>query len=144
MATAAATAQRAHKTTIMMKGVSDFEVIGDITGVTWPGFTTDIIDVTHSLSATREKLAGRVDHGQVTVAINFVPGGTVNKKLYDAAGLLKEFQILEDGVEDSTSAKVTFDAIVQSWAPNQSAEGTVHSGTLTLEVSGPITQAAAS
>lgn len=51
-------------------------VLAEITGITPPSVTRDVIDATHSASPDRwrEHIPGLLDGGEVTVEGNFVPG----------------------------------------------------------------------
>lgn len=62
--------------------------VAEITSITPPSVTRDIIDATHSGSPDRwrEHIPGLKDGGEVTVEGNFVPGGTENDLLITIQG----------------------------------------------------------
>lgn len=131
--------------------------LGDIFDVEVPGFSADVIDVTHmespgagvggSGAAFKEKLGSLLDSGQVTFTIRYAPNSPEIVELYAVAGLNKKFQIeftqatsLDDATATSViGSGVRFSAIVQSWKPSKATVNGLHEGVLTLDVTGPIT-----
>lgn len=113
------------------------ETIGEVSGVSWPGFSTEIIDATHTLSpdGRREKVGGVIDPGQVTATLRVVPGSPALQRLYDDAGKTLEW-VIEFPAPISQDCK--FSAILESWAPSEAGISSLIEGTLTLAVTGPI------
>ena len=60
-----------------------FATIGEVTSVTPPPMTRDIIDATHMASPnrTREFIAGLIDGGEMSCDLNFVPGSISDIRL---------------------------------------------------------------
>lgn len=111
--------------------------LGDVGGVTWPGFSTTILDATHQESpqGIAEKVGGVVDHGQVTATIRVVPGSPGAEVLYTGAGKRHEFVV---EFPDPIDVNCEFLAVMESWAPSEASPSTLLEGTLTLAISGPI------
>ena len=66
-----------------------FTALAEVTALTGPNMTKDSIDATHMASPERyrEFVGGLKDPGEVTVTMNFVPGGTDEdaiRALFDA------------------------------------------------------------
>ncbi|MGE3932353.1 MAG: phage tail tube protein [Rhodospirillaceae bacterium] len=53
---------------------SSFTAIGEVKSIQGPGGSPTIIDVTHLTSTGREKLAGLLDEGQITMTMNRLSG----------------------------------------------------------------------
>lgn len=95
-----------------------FTAWGEITSITPPARARDSVDASHELSpsAHREFIAGLVDAGEVTVEMNFVPGGATFLAIcaeYDLSGssAVKNRQIVfPDGSILAFAAFVTGDA----------------------------------
>lgn len=63
-----------------------FTALAEITSVSPPPMTRDIIDATHMESPDRwrEFIAGLKDGGEISLDLNFVPGGATDARLRDA------------------------------------------------------------
>lgn len=110
-----------------------FTTLAEVTGITPPAISRDTVDATHEESpgAWREFIAGLKDGGEVSLELNFIPGGTAIAALMaemdlDGPSALKNRQILfPDGsyfsfagiltglepdapIDDKMSASVTF------------------------------------
>lgn len=111
--------------------------IGEVAGVTWPGFSTEILDATHTESpdGRREKIGGVIDPGQVTATLRVVPGSPGLERLYDDAGKTLDWVI---EFPAPMNQDCLFSAILEGWAPSEAGVSTLLEGTLTLSVTGPI------
>lgn len=116
--------------------------LGEVSGVTWPGFSTEILDATHTRSpgGRREKIGGVIDPGQVTATLRVVPGSAGLKRLYEDAGKTLDFVV---EFPAPIGQDCTFQAILESWAPSEAGISSLIEGTITLAVTGPITWAEA-
>jgi predicted secreted protein len=110
-----------------------YTTLAEVTGITPPAMARDTVDATHEESpgAWREFIAGLKDGGEVSMDLNFVPGGTAAAALtaeldLDGSLATKNRQILfPDGsyfsfaailtgfepdapIDDKMSASVTF------------------------------------
>lgn len=79
-----------------------FTTLAEVTGITPPAMARDTVDATHELSpgAWREFIAGLKDGGDVSMDLNFVPGGSA------AAALMAELDI--DGPSASINRQILF------------------------------------
>ncbi len=68
-----------------------FTTIAEVRSISGPSAAVEVIDVTNhdSTSATREKVPGLIDPGQLTFDINFQPTEATHD---DATGLIQEFE----------------------------------------------------
>ncbi|WP_315804035.1 phage tail tube protein [Bradyrhizobium sp. SZCCHNS3002] len=66
-----------------------FTTIAEVTAITPPAMSRDTVDASHELSpeAWREFIAGMKDGGEVSLEMNFIPGGV------DAANLMAELAL---------------------------------------------------
>lgn len=95
-----------------------FSTLAEVTAVTPPGMSRDSVDATHMQSpeAWREFIAGLKDGGEVSLELNFVPGGTAaaaltaelalsgssatkNRRIVFASGDMFEFAAFLTGFE---------------------------------------------
>lgn len=79
-----------------------FTTLAEVTKITPPKMKRDTVDVTHELSpgAWREFIAGLKDGGDVSLDLNFIPGGTA------AAALTAELDI--DGPSAVINREIVF------------------------------------
>lgn len=63
----------------------NFTTVGEVTNLSGPGMSRDIIDVTHmeTADAYREYIAGLADAGEITVEVNYIPGNASQENLID-------------------------------------------------------------
>lgn len=110
-----------------------FTTLGEVTNNTPPGWSRDTVDASHEQSpgAHREFIAGLADGGEVSLDLNFVPGGAaaasleaekaltgssalINRRITFPDGSYQSFAAILTGVEldspldDKMSASVTF------------------------------------
>jgi predicted secreted protein len=79
-----------------------FTTLAEVTAITPPAMARDTVDATHELSpgAWREFIAGLKDGGEVSLDLNFVPGGTA------AAAMTAELDL--DGPLASINRQIIF------------------------------------
>jgi predicted secreted protein len=113
-----------------------FTAMAEVTNITPPGMSRDTVDVTHEQSpeAWREFIAGLKDAGEVSIDMNFVPGGT------DAAALMAELSltgktakknrkiVFPDGSEFAFTAILTDDKMSASVTFKVSGKPTLTAG----------------
>lgn len=65
-------------------GSEVFTVVAEVFAITSPAFRRDTVDVTHmaSVEKFREFIPGLIDPGEVTIQLNFDPGGTAQTALF--------------------------------------------------------------
>lgn len=137
MAEIAASAVPGFGVVLKLKDGTSTIRIGDIAGVTPPGYTAEILDVTHQESPgkIREKVGGVLDAGQVTATIRYVPGTPGTQRLYQDAGKTLDWVI---EFPEDIGWNCEFRAVLESFVPAEAGPSTVLEGTLTLSVTGPI------
>lgn len=138
MAEVAATGLAGFGVVLKIKDGGSTVRIGDIVGVTPPGYTAEILDRTHQESPgkIREKIGGVIDAGQVTATIRYVPGSPGTDRLYADAGKTLDW-VIEFPAD--VGHNCSFKAVLESFVPGEAGISTLLEGTLTLAVSGPIT-----
>ncbi|WP_447411788.1 phage tail tube protein, partial [Clostridium perfringens] len=70
---------------------TNFVDVGEVTSITPPSDTDDMVDATHTQSPnrTREFIAGLTDPGECSFEMNFVPGSPSDILIQDAKGKRK-------------------------------------------------------
>lgn len=106
---------------------SDFEIstdsgvnwvgIGEVTEITPPSDTLDVIDVTHMTSPnrTREFLAGLRDPGECSCEINFVPGSAGDVAIQAARDAA---EVIMGRITFPNAEVWTFDMILTGYEPS--------------------------
>lgn len=83
-------------------GTGNFVTLAEVNDVNPPGMSRDSVEVTHELSpnAWREFIAGLKDGGEVSLELNFVPGGSA------IAAMMAEFAL--ESSEATKNRQVNF------------------------------------
>ncbi|QUS40575.1 phage tail protein [Tardiphaga alba] len=86
----------------LFKSGSPLVTLAEVTSITPPGMSRDSVDASHEQSpgAWREFIAGMKDGGEVSLELNFVPGGTA------AASMMAEFDL--DGPDAAIQRVIEF------------------------------------
>lgn len=115
--------------------------MGEVTNITPPNESVDVIEATHmqSPNRTKEFIQGLIDPGDFSCDVNWVPGGTTDDYVYDwrTAGVSRNVRIT--AANDTT---YTFLAFVTGWTPSMATNDKM-SATLTCKVAGAITRGVA-
>lgn len=115
--------------------------IGDIKGISGPGLSSDMIDVTtlDSSNNAREFYPGLFDGGEVTFDVVMNPTNATQQYLHDSCktrpSAAETFSIEWN---DGSSTAWDFTAWVQSFEPQADVDGVVIAS-ITLKVTGPVT-----
>lgn len=114
-----------------------FTTLAEVTNITPPGWSRDTVDATHELSpgAHREFIAGLADAGEVSIDINFVPGGTAQAALEAEKALTGSSALINRQIIFPGGSYVTFAAIMTGYEPDAPIDDKL-SATVTLKVSG--------
>ncbi len=124
-----------------------FTTIAEVTGFSGPTTEASEIETTTLASAAKEFIAGLVDNGDVTLEVNGVPRDVQHRQLRAdiSDGAKRNYQIdFNDKTESETSSTTyTFKAFVKSFPLSAAADDKL-SGTITLRISGAITDVIAS
>ena len=117
----------------------------DIKSVTPPSPSVETIDVTThgSAGAIREFIAGLIDAGEGTITVNWMAGGSTDV-LFSAALASRQLKAAKINVPASTGTRdFNFNCIVTGWEKSDVVTDDAMTGTLTIKVSGAITESAA-
>lgn len=111
--------------------------MGEVTSVTPPNESVDVIDVTHleSPNRTREFIQGLIDPGDFSLEVNWVAGGATDDFVI-AWRQSGESRIVRITTNNDTT--YTFPAFVTGWTPQMPVDGKM-AATLTCKVAGAIT-----
>lgn len=117
--------------------------IGELQSVKPPARSRDTIDTTHheSVGDYREFISSLIDAGEVTININYMPGGDSDILLEAAfaAGDDRAFAIDMNQSTPTGQRRLTGTAIVTGFDPSDIVIDDKMSATITLKVTGPIT-----
>lgn len=115
----------------------DFSALGEVTNVTPPNESVDVIDVTHmdSPGRYREFIQGLIDPGDMSVDMNWVPGSATEDLILDwrTSGETRDGRITTPN-----GITYTFPCFVTGYTPAMPIDGKM-SATLTCKVAGEIT-----
>lgn len=131
------------------ENASSLVELGEVRGV--PGFPTQEADeheVTHLKSPNRRKefIAGLIDSGEMTVSLNYVPGGATDLLLAAAAaaGDTRAVRIIipdDDGL-GTAAWQITTSGFVKRYSPDNMEPNTPMTATLVIRITGAISEAA--
>jgi predicted secreted protein len=111
--------------------------LGEVTNVTPPNETVDVIDATHMASPNRyrEFIQGLIDAGEGSIEVNWVAGGATDDYVFAwrAAGETRDMRITTNN-----NTTYTFPSFVTGWAPQMPVDGKM-AATLTVKAAGAIT-----
>lgn len=113
-----------------------FTVIAEVTSITPPSITRDIVDASHMEMGDRWRqfVVGRLDGGEAKIEMNFIPGGP-------GQALLAELQALDDPANiriEWTNGQVwAFTAYCVGFEPTAPVDDKM-TATATFKVTGPI------
>lgn len=113
--------------------------LGEVTSITPPNESVDVIDVTHmeSPNRTREFTQGLIDPGEFSCDVNWVAGGTTDDFViaWRTSGDTRNVRITAPN-----GTTYTFPAFVTGWTPQMPVDGKM-AATLSCKVAGAITVA---
>lgn len=114
-----------------------FATLAEVTNVTPPGFSRDTHDATHEESpeAWREFIAGLKDGGEISLEMNFIPGGS------SSAAMVAELNL--NGPQATINRQIVFPdgsyfacaAILTAWEPDAPIDDKM-TGSATYKVTG--------
>lgn len=96
-----------------------FTTLAEVTNITPPNMSRDSVDATHELSpnAWREFIAGLKDGGEVSLELNFVPGGASAAALMDELNLEPEDAPKNRQIVFKDGSIMTFRAFLTAFEP---------------------------
>lgn len=119
--------------------------LDEVVSFTLPNGAVEMLDATHLKSPNRhrEKIAGLIDDGDISVTFNYVPGAATDVliRAAKADGVLRDFMAVVPRA--TANWQVTGTGVVTGWDRGEIVGDGVMRGTMTLTVSGDQTEAAA-
>jgi hypothetical protein len=106
------------------------------------GWSRTVIPLPVLASAVLTKTGGRIDYGEFTGSLYFVPGDTGNQEMQTliASGVLVSWQVqLPDGSSSTTGTTATFSAFLSSYQPSNFTGEDAPQAPFTLTISGIVT-----
>lgn len=117
-------------------GPEVFATIAQVTNITGPGLSADVVDVTahDSPSGFREFVATLVDSGEVSFELVFDPDHATHIALRtdETSRLLRNFQLI---FPDATNTQWDFAAFVTNFEPSAPVDGAL-TASLTVKLTG--------
>ncbi len=116
-----------------------FTEIPDVKSFSGPGGSASVIDVTNLSSTAKEKRMGLHDEGQLSFTMHYNPSNAVHTSLRTdrANRTLRNFKMI---FTDSGDTEWSFAAYVTGFTVQGGVDAVVEAS-VTLEISGPITEA---
>lgn len=120
-------------------GPDVYTTIGEQTNVTPYGIAVDSVDATHELSpgAWREFIPGLKDGGEVSIDLNYVPGGEAEATLMSLLGTTQVCRVVFPN-----GAKADFEAFITEMSPEAPIDDKM-AMSITLKISGEVSVSAA-
>ena len=111
--------------------------LGEVTNITPPSESVDVIDVTHMQSPNRyrEFIQGLIDGGEASMDLNWVAGAATDDYVFAwrASGETRDMRITTNN-----NTTYTFPSFVTGWQPQIPVDGMM-AATLTAKAAGAIT-----
>jgi predicted secreted protein len=111
--------------------------LGEVTNITPPNETVDVIDATHMASPGRyrEFIQGLIDAGEASIDVSWVPGAATDDYVFAwrTSGETRNMRITTNN-----NTTYTFPSFVTGWAP-QAPVADKMAATLTAKAAGAIT-----
>jgi hypothetical protein len=125
-------------------GTALFQLV-EVTEIGIPEITTDTVEATHLLSPNRTKefIKGLSDGGEFPVTMNLVKGSATDTKCQAARAdpIGRQFKIVFSDAGGLPDWDVSGFGLVTGYVPNALTPGDVKTATLTIKVSGALTEA---
>lgn len=119
-------------------------VLAEVIEIGLPNPQVDDVEATHfkSPDRTKEYIAGLIENGEISLAINWVPGSTDDLAISTAQKAGEAVETVISVPTASTDQTFTFDAIIKGYEKTIPIDDRM-TAALTLRVAGAVTQAAA-
>ena len=130
----AATIGYGSKFAIKVPGDADFVFVAEVTNITPPSDSVDVVDATHmdSPNATREFILGLNDPGECSIEMNFIPGSAGDAKIQAVRASRVRVQCR---ITWPNGVTWTFDGIQTGYTPSAQTADKM-SATVTYKVTG--------
>lgn len=118
---------------------SNFTELGEVTNITFPSATTDMVDVTHMQSpgGIREFVPGLIDPGECSFEMNFVPGSTAENTLNAILALAPSLRVRFCRITTPNSYYYEFLALLMTFEKTAPTDDKM-TATVTFKVTGPV------
>ena len=123
-------------------------LLSEVISTTFPQDEADEVDVTHLASPGRRKefIAGLIDGGDMTVTLNYDPGGATDLLLTAAkvAGSTRSVRVVipSESGDGSADWNITTSGFVKRYAPDTMAAGDKVTATAVIRITGAQEQGA--
>ena len=125
-------------------GGSNYTGLGEITDISPPSLSKDVIETTnHGSSGVKTYLGGLVDFGEVSITVNYDPDGSAHTAIRDLAKTANDSvgnNLFQIAYSDAGATTETFAGIVMSFEQETPMDGQL-SATFGIKVSGAVTYA---
>jgi hypothetical protein len=117
-----------------------FTDIAEIKSITGPGGASTTLDTTTLSSVAKEFVPGLKDNGEVSLAVNFVPGDEGQQQMLDDQENLTMavYKITYSDKKPTGGTTATFNAYVTNFAPSVGVDA-LSTADVSLRVSGGVT-----
>ena len=117
----------------------DWLDLGEVTSITPPSATTDIIDVTHMQSpgGRREFVPGLIDPGECSFDMNYIPGSAGDTYLLGLLDLAPALRKRRCKIIYPNQVADVFEALIQTYAPTVPVDDKM-TATVTFKVTGTV------
>jgi predicted secreted protein len=114
-----------------------FTTLAEVTAITPPSMARDSVDASHEQSpdSWREFIAGMKDGGEVSLDLNFVPGGTAAAALAAELDLEGSEAVKNRQILFTDGSMFEFAGFLTGWEPDAPLDDKM-SGTATFKVTG--------
>lgn len=129
-------AEQAHGIVLKYTVSGGSEVtVGEITDITPPAITKDVIETTNHSSGVKSYLGGLVDFGECSITVNYDPDGTAHTGVRDLAKTANDDGDTQFVIEysDAGSSTETFNGIVTGFTQETPIDDKL-SATFTIKV----------
>lgn len=120
--------------------------LGEVRSFNLPQAEADEVEVTHLKSPNRRKefISGLIDGGQIEAVINYVPGSATDLLLADARddGDVRAVRFIIPDQTGAAAWQITTSGFVKRYSPNDVTPGDAITATVTLRITGAISEAA--
>jgi hypothetical protein len=142
---------QAHGITIGVSTTSsNFDTLGELTDISPPSVSKDVIETTnHGSSGVKSYIGGLVDFGEVSITVNYNPDDTEHTLMRNLAKAPNSTQVdstnndvyyFQITYTDATPTTETFQGIVTSFEQEAPIDGQL-SATFTVKITGSVTYA---
>ncbi len=121
-------------------GASSYVTIGEVTRITGPGLTSEALEATHlqSPNETAEYIKGKIDSGECTLEMNFLPDDSSQKNFIAAVKQLSAADNPSFNIVWTGGGTFSFVGIATGYEPTAAEDGKMEA-TGTIKITGVLT-----